>query len=312
MATLTELKRQIGDTISRAWFKGEVVDCGGNEIPLELTTVITSPIEIRHSKTSSRLVWRRNLNHIARDDAHIYIIWLVLSGTMKITGPNGVHVLTPDSMAIMTFDVPFIVESENGKDDPLNALAINVPAHMIEPQLAPGRALGIPYAAASSDGRMAQTLFLALLRDGEGLGREMALRLATSAVQCVCNVIRAQQQATEKSKDGAPNIDDIAAFIAASISDPELSGEMISAQCGISRRQLHYLLKRNGMSLTDLIWKQRLRNVADWLRAPDMAQVPIAELAHAAGYKNYEHFSRAFKAMFGISPRRFRTAAQTG
>lgn len=311
MASMNRVKEQVGDTISRAWFSGEVVDCGGGDPPLELTEVIASPIEIRHSRTTSRLVWRRSLGHIKPDDAHIFIIWLVLSGTMKITGPNGVHVLTPNSTAIMTFDVPFIVESENPKDDPLNALAISVPAQMIEPQLVPGRALGIPFATGSSEGRMAQTLFLALLEEGRGLPREIALRLATSGVQCVCNVIRAEQQAGEE-KVGARDIDDILAFIAANISDPELSGDLISMRCGISRRQLHYMLKRHDRSLAELIWKQRLRNVADWLREPDMADVPIAELAFAAGHKNYEHFSRAFKTMFGISPRRYRISAQSG
>src|SRR5204862_6963557 len=54
-----------------------------------------------------------------------------------------------------------------------------------------------------------------------------------------------------------------------------------------------------GKSAGDYIRERRLRRAADLLRNP---KAKLADIASAVGFCDQAHFSRAFKAEFGLSP----------
>ena len=93
-------------------------------------------------------------------------------------------------------------------------------------------------------------------------------------------------------------------FVLANLADPALCAEVIAAAVGISERQLHRLFQIGGMTLVRWIWQQRLQRCRE-----DLARAPharISEIAFAHGFSDAAHFSRAFRDMFGMSPRDFR------
>ena len=83
----------------------------------------------------------------------------------------------------------------------------------------------------------------------------------------------------------------------------------IAAAHGLSERQLAKIFEPEEITLSRWLWSQRLDEARRMLSATDFAERTIKEIAHACGFKDISHFSSAFKARFGCSPRHYRRPA---
>lgn len=84
----------------------------------------------------------------------------------------------------------------------------------------------------------------------------------------------------------------------------DISVESIAAQCNIHRNQLLKLFKeRIGQGPQEYLIKYRMSRAAQLLITTDFS---VNEIGNAVGYANQLHFSRAFKNVYGMSPKYFR------
>jgi AraC-like DNA-binding protein len=74
----------------------------------------------------------------------------------------------------------------------------------------------------------------------------------------------------------------------------------------MSLRTLQTLFRAEGGTVTEWIRERRLAGARRDLRDPQRAEVPISQIAEAWGLPNPGHFSRMFRAEFGVSPREYR------
>ena len=74
----------------------------------------------------------------------------------------------------------------------------------------------------------------------------------------------------------------------------------------LSPSTLHRVWGGEACSLSDWIWAQRLDAARRDLCDPALAARSISEIAFAWGFNDAAHFSRAFRARFGCSPRELR------
>lgn len=89
--------------------------------------------------------------------------------------------------------------------------------------------------------------------------------------------------------------------------DSQLSAQAIAQGVNLSPRHVYELFdERDGLPLMKSVWKQRLAMCRRDLSTPAMGSRSIGEIAYAWGFSNVSHFSRAFKAEFGVGPREFR------
>jgi AraC family transcriptional activator of tynA and feaB len=86
----------------------------------------------------------------------------------------------------------------------------------------------------------------------------------------------------------------------------DLSPEMIARGVGLSTRRVHELFGSEPASLMRWIWQERLRRCRDELAAPALRNRSVAEIAFSWGFTSQAHFSRAFRAHVGLTPRDFR------
>jgi AraC family transcriptional activator of tynA and feaB len=101
-------------------------------------------------------------------------------------------------------------------------------------------------------------------------------------------------------------------FVELSLFESGLTASAVAAAQGISRRRLDSLfLSALGAPVTAHIWNRRLALAATFLLDPHRADQTIAQIAHAAGFANPAHFTRAFKRRFGGAPRRWRERADS-
>jgi len=100
--------------------------------------------------------------------------------------------------------------------------------------------------------------------------------------------------------------DRIREYVADHLRDPHLSLDSIAKHLNSSKRSLHRAVSTSSSSIHDLIWHQRLDRCRRDLLDPSQSRQSIAEIAHSWGFKNFTHFSQAFRERFGISAREAR------
>lgn len=101
----------------------------------------------------------------------------------------------------------------------------------------------------------------------------------------------------------------IRSFVEQRLSDPELRPEIIARAFGISVRYLHSLFADQDTTLGGWIRHRRLEACRRELGRSGSAKQTIAAVAHRWGFTDAAHFSRLFRASYGMSPREWRANA---
>ena len=84
----------------------------------------------------------------------------------------------------------------------------------------------------------------------------------------------------------------------------DISVEDISAFCGLNRSYFGKIFHDTiGRSPQEFLISYRMTKAAELLKITSLS---IADIGNAVGYPNQLHFSRAFKNVYGISPRNWR------
>lgn len=102
------------------------------------------------------------------------------------------------------------------------------------------------------------------------------------------------------------------ALIERRLEDPQLDSAHIAAALGVSPRYLNRLFEAEHTSLMRHVWNRRLDRCREALRDPACAGRSIGEVALRWGFNDLSHFSRAFRARFGCSPREWRKGLPGG
>ena len=85
--------------------------------------------------------------------------------------------------------------------------------------------------------------------------------------------------------------------------------ENVASVCGINRSYLGKIFKKNtGQSPQEFLMNYRMVKATELLK---LTQLSISEISNAVGYANPLHFSRAFKNVYGESPRIWRQNHRT-
>ena len=84
----------------------------------------------------------------------------------------------------------------------------------------------------------------------------------------------------------------------------DITVEGIAASCGLNRSYFGRIFKETlGKSPQEFLMNYRMVKAAELLKLTGFS---IGDIANAVGYPNQLHFSRAFKNVYGISPREWR------
>ncbi|MEU4270678.1 AraC family transcriptional regulator [Streptomyces sp. NPDC026092] len=98
----------------------------------------------------------------------------------------------------------------------------------------------------------------------------------------------------------------IMAYTRSHLTDPDLSPDRIAHAHAISRRQLYAVLGRAGISLGQWVISERLEAACRLLTSPRHAGLPVSAVAARCGFTSPSHFTRRFRAAYGVTPREWR------
>ena len=88
----------------------------------------------------------------------------------------------------------------------------------------------------------------------------------------------------------------------------DISVENIASFCGLNRTYFGRIFKETvGKSPQQFLLSYRMAKAAE---LPKLTELSISDIGNAVGYPNQLHFSRAFKNVYGVSPREWRNKNQ--
>jgi AraC-like DNA-binding protein len=90
------------------------------------------------------------------------------------------------------------------------------------------------------------------------------------------------------------------------LADPGLSLEQAAAADGVSPRTLQKLFASADQNFSGYLRLRRLERCRQDLSSPVCASLSISEISFRWGFNGSAHFSRAFRAQYGVSPREYR------
>ena len=148
----------------------------------------------------------------------------------------------------------------------------------------------------------------AMLEDGDVLAAEAAItELVISAL-----LAEARPEEDNTTQVQAAHYARVCAQIELRLCEPDLAVGDIAKSEGLSSRYIQKLFEAQDRAFSDYVRHRRLEQCRRDLLNPQYASCSVAEIAFRWGFGNAAHFSRAFSAAYGISPRDFRKTASDG
>jgi AraC family transcriptional regulator, positive regulator of tynA and feaB len=93
-------------------------------------------------------------------------------------------------------------------------------------------------------------------------------------------------------------------YITQNLSDPTVDVNLVAAHFGLGARSIQKLFAAHGTTFGAHISRQRLHHAA--ARLAESGSQSITEIALDAGFNDLTYFGRAFRYVFGMSPREYR------
>jgi len=196
-------------------------------------------------------------------------------------------------------------------DDPNRMLVLRIPSERLADRMGDPEALCGRRLAGEGLAGALLTSFIRTLWTNAGQGaapvgeavQDAALSLLTAVARENGGEARGVRDLDAGQGAGAR----IKGFIDENLCDPDLSVGRVASALGVSPRYVQMVFA--GMATTPLAYirRKRLERAARTLRE-DGPACNITDLSFGLGFNDLSHFSRAFKAFYGVGPREFRAS----
>ncbi|MFH8257721.1 AraC-like ligand-binding domain-containing protein [Streptomyces roseolus] len=258
----------------------------------------------------SPMAARRAAAHIRHGDPEQYFLLLVHGSPIGIEQRRNNTLLTSGEMTL--FDTSHPLSCEFQDDGRLSHVSLlRLPrATLPVPQDGVDRLLGTTLSARTGSGALLSSYLTGLRAetgrcDPEELSRLGAVALALSETFLTA-LTNSTVPATHETRHHVL-LTRVRAFIEANLADPDLRPASIAAYHHISLRTLHALFRQEPTTVAATIRHRRLERCRADLADPRMRDRPIAVLAARWGFLIPAEFSRAFRAVYGMSPSEWRS-----
>jgi AraC-like DNA-binding protein len=242
---------------------------------------------------------------IARSRDEYAILILQQSGTMIVSQDGRETRITPGDAAIVDTVRPYTLYLP----EPVRQIVLHCPRHQLRSRLRSMRAVtAARIAGASPTGALLAGNLRSLARARRHLAVEQAAAVGRYTLDLLAVALEATPEAGAAvfHRGSAALLARINAYLRDNLADPDLDPAGIARAHGISARHLHRLFHETGDTVGAAIRRGRLDRCRADLEDPRQRARSITEIALRWGFNDSAHFSRAFRARFGLSPREAR------
>lgn len=253
-------------------------------------------------------VLRRSPAQARRQPSDLLKVCIQRSGSAAIQQGDREVLLAPGSMAIYDIDQPYRIRLQG---DWRCAVIAFPRSALVASRRFIDDLICRPAQVADGPGSVLVPLVASAVgRDGRGgLGSG-----ASGALMGRASIDLLMAALTEQQLPGRPDAVrmQVDAYLQAHLADPGLSHQSVAAAHHMSGRTLHRLFGEPGPSVTELIRSYRLDRIRTDLSAPASAGLPISRITARWGLHDMPHFSRVFRARYGMTPSQARRDGASG
>jgi AraC-like DNA-binding protein len=244
----------------------------------------------------------RSPSMIDRSSQKYYKFTVMEQGSGVFIQDGREAVLSEGDMTIYATDLPYTLLFE--RDVRVSVLMfpkdmLRMPAPVVQ------TVTGTKISGSSGIASVVRPFVSALASQLEDLGGARGRRLLRSAVGLVGELI--EPLGTEPGDRHDRLRREVADYIEEHLPDPELDPSHIAAALYVSLRHLYSAFEGTGINVAGLIRSRRLERCFDELSDPRLADKTAAAIGVSNGFADPAHFSRVFKARYGVSPGGLRT-----
>ncbi|HKY93250.1 MAG TPA: helix-turn-helix domain-containing protein [Nevskiaceae bacterium] len=273
-------------------FRGEIEQHGLSTV--EVSVVSASPQVVVRTPA----LIRRSLDEY-------FIVSVQRRGRSRVTQDDRCADLQPGDFTVYDSTRPYTLAYPEGVDQ----FVLKIPRRQLAAQL-PGidARTAIKVCGRRGAGHLMLDMIETLLRDIDQVEPVSRDAVAQGLVAILSAGLRTLDCGTSAppSTLGAYHLQRIKRYALDHLGDPELSVRHVAAALGMSSSHLYRSFDREGTTLGDWIWAQRLERCRRDLADPRLAKHSVIQIAFRWGFTDASHLSRAFKRAFGMTPREFR------
>jgi AraC-like DNA-binding protein len=265
---------------------------------------VVSPVGIEFSRISSSA----QTIHGACSSRQPYL-WLALpvKGTFLLGSDSDPVELGPGD----------ILYGPTGCDSTLTLLSqfcmlyVRIPQSIVRPRLLNLYALK----AGRLDGRSAPNrifsrLLQSIVDDIEELDDDHIRPIEVAVSEFAISTLAEDSAMTSFDAAGAINFHRICQSIEAQLGDGDLSPQRIAEQHNLSTRYVQKLFQQAGTSFTQYLRRRRLEHCRSDLASWTHRNLSVSEICFGWGFNDAAHFSRSFRAHYGLPPKIYRQNAR--
>ncbi|GGX32198.1 helix-turn-helix domain-containing protein [Streptomyces lomondensis] len=267
--------------------------------PLTVASTVADPLHVRKPRRGE-LTDDDCLNVCIQDHGHLVI-----------DQNNGQTLLRPGSLTLFDTTRPYTVTYP----DPFRTHVIQIPRAMLGFRAADlHRLTAVPIEADTETAALVTPFLTRLATQMNSHSPHIGELLAHNAADLLATLLaeRLDRDLPDTGTDAARTLLRlrIQAFIDRHLGDPHLSPRTIAEAHHVSLRHVHRLFREQGTTVSRWIQHRRLEACRRELSRPHRADVSVTAVAHRFGFTSRTHFSRAFRAAYGLSPREWRAIAR--
>lgn len=283
------------DGISDAFVPLSPEAIGGGPFYGALQNIERGPITLSRIEGSAQRV-RRGAREIATTRGDFAYLNIQLSGHGQVRGGGGVRKTEPGSGAIVLADHLFELEF----DRPFSQLCVAMPLDWMRDRFE--LPLGV-VATRNVDllggaGRVVKASLSALMEATSPNEIAQCGDLFASALDIALRPYQTPPSAHDRAL-----MPSLIRLLAQRLDDETFSPTSAAEALGCSVRTVHAACQREGRSFGRLLLDARLEAAETALRSTPIVARRVGQIAFACGFSDLSHFSRAFRARFGVAPR---------
>ncbi len=248
----------------------------------------------------------RTLRHENNKTDHLFLS-TVLTGSVRADQYDRSGTDRIGDFSIRDANAPWTIEHTGYSE----VLAVGIPRERLEDELgSASRFAGVTVGGDLPIATLTRSFLGSLLSEADRLTPQAAERMVAAGLDLVvASLAERLAQGTPQSAQGSVALQSAKAYLEANLHDPALDPTRLAAAAGVSLRRLQDLVHERGQHVSDWIWSRRLQVAATRLADPGLLHMPLGILAFGCGFASQPHFSRRFKARYGLSPRDYRERA---
>lgn len=248
----------------------------------------------------------RTRRHVERSPVDDYLLAIHLRGVARASQAGRDVVLQPGDFALFDSARPYRIDF--GGSRLIDHLVIRIPRQKLQARCPDvDDALVLQMGTEAVTGRVLNPLLRELW------GSPTSVSLVDPALDLLASCLEEAAQASRPLVPASGHaLARLVEYTRAHSDDPTLSPRGVAYANGMSVRHMHRLFAFGDSTFGTVLREVRLERAHRRLTDRRYAPMPVSAIAERSGFRSAAHFSRAFRARYGVSPSRARAARAPG